>query len=152
MTEVEANLKGYEDYIAVDYDDAEWDRVWTGLYSILCGFKTSVKEAFGLNPKASILEREYPSLLKAACDPQLPLVYRPDIREFGLIVFNGGPSYQQMYFDPWSGQPLPKTLRDKWFETVEQLGIHPIDDRNAIPARLKDETWWKESHVSGKNS
>jgi hypothetical protein len=152
MTDPAANLKAYEGYIEVDYDEAGWEQVWTGMFAFLCSHKTSVKEAFGFDCRQSILHSHYPRLLEFACDPQIPIVYSPALREFGVIVFDGGPAKQGLEFDPWTGKVLPKSLRDEWFSAVEALGLDPWNEETKVPARFNDETWWKDSYVPEKSA
>ena len=151
MNEIERNLRAYEEYISIDHDEAGWRPVWDRLFAILCSYKSPVKEAFGLDPRKSILYTDFPELLKSVCDPQLPTVYFPKLREFGLVVFDGG-AFQLISFDPWSGKPLPKSLRKTWFDHFEGLGIELWEELEKVPEPYKDETWWKDSYVSGVNA
>ena len=150
MVELERNLEAYEHYISVDHDEVGWRHVWDGLFAILCSYKSQVKEAFELDPRKSVLFSDYPELLETACDLQLPIVYSPKFREFGLIVFNGA-AIQNISFDPWSGKPLPGSLRETWFKHFESLGIEPWEEAEKVPDRHQDETWWKDGYVAGKN-
>ena len=44
-----------------------------------------------------------------------------------------------IYFCPWCGEKLPKSLRDKWFDELEALGIDPM--RDEIPIKYRTSQW-----------
>lgn len=51
---------------------------------------------------------------------EIPIVYWPQFREFGIRVLDGGSSLIVLNTCPWCGQRLPESLRDKWFEKAER--------------------------------
>ena len=57
--------------------------------------------------------------------PDCLLHYSSRFREYGLIVHDGGSSSVGIRFCPWCGARLPESLRDRWFEELEALGIDP---------------------------
>lgn len=71
--------------------------------------------------------------------------YSPRLREYGLIVHDGGSSSCRIHFCPWCGAQLPESLRDRWFEEVEQLGLDPWTDE--IPEPYCSSAWWQENSV-----
>jgi hypothetical protein len=82
----------------------------------------------------------------AVADPDIPIVYTPKFREYGVRVLDGGSSTLGFMFCPWCGQRLPESLRDVWFDELERRGIDPADGN--IPAEFSDETWYhmREGH------
>ena len=48
---------------------------------------------------------------------------------------------QQIKFCPWCGESLPESLRGKWFDELEALGIDPMNDE--IPERFKSSAWMR---------
>ena len=76
----------------------------------------------------------------AVNDVRIPVIFTPKLREFGISVLNGGTGSLGIAFCPWCGQKLPDSLRDDWFDKLEQLGIDPYGDK--IPAELTDERWY----------
>jgi hypothetical protein len=74
-------------------------------------------------------------------DPEIPIIYIPKFREFGVRVLDGGTSNIGLLFCPWCGQKLPESLRDFWFDELERLGIDPTGDE--IPTEFCDERWYE---------
>ncbi|WP_439651717.1 DUF6980 family protein [Microvirga puerhi] len=148
LTDQETSLRSFQKYSDVEYTEEEWAVAWIGVWSFLCNSKRGAKEALQFDPTRSVLYADYPDLLRHACDTQVPIIYDPSIREFGVSVLDGGLSQMSLRFDPWSGKPLPNSLRDEWLKAVEALGIDPWNERDKMPSRLTDETWWKDRYVS----
>jgi len=69
------------------------------------------------------------------------ILYVAKFREYGLPVLDGGPSFIVIDFCPWCGRRLPASLRDKWFEEIERLGLEP--DSPSLPARYATDEWWR---------
>ncbi|WP_284427995.1 hypothetical protein [Acidovorax sp. SUPP1855] len=78
----------------------------------------------------------------------LSLEFFPKFREYGILYRNGG-SYQLVTFCPWCGKKLPNSLRDIWFETIEQMGLDPEDD---IPEEMQSEVWWLNDNYEDKRN
>jgi hypothetical protein len=79
--------------------------------------------------------------LKLACeDPDSPVIFKPRFREYGIKILDGGSSSLAISFCPWSGDKLPESLRDEWFDRLEALGIDPGID--TIPSEFQDEHWY----------
>ncbi len=76
--------------------------------------------------------------------PDALVFYSDQFAEYGLIVHNGGGgSYVLIQFCPWCGTALPESLRDRWFEELEELGYgEPLDQE--IPAQYKTGAWHRE--------
>jgi hypothetical protein len=144
--EVEANLAAVERLAEFHRDEAAWEEIWEGLFAIVTGYKAAVHRAFGLDPRRSVLYAEFPDLLWSACDPQQPITYDPVFREFGIPVFDGGPSQMTLSFDPWTGRALPGSVRDAYFDEAEKrfgpdVGI--LDDiLDTLPQEFRSEAWW----------
>ncbi|EGY02707.1 hypothetical protein AZA_87673 [Nitrospirillum viridazoti Y2] len=64
--------------------------------------------------------------------------------EFSLLVRQGDGIQvcQKIDFCPWSGDKLPQSLRDRWFDELEAQGIDPMND--PIPERYQDARWRRE--------
>ncbi|MBA1157340.1 DUF6980 family protein [Microvirga mediterraneensis] len=152
LSDQETSLRSFHKYSDVEYTEEEWAIAWVGIWAFLCNSKREAKEALQFDPKRSVLYGDHPELLKHACDTEVPIIYDPSIREFGVSVLDGGYCQMSFRFDPWSGKPLPTSLRDEWFEAIEALGIDPWNDKDKTPARFNDETWWKDSYVSEKSA
>ena len=71
----------------------------------------------------------------------LPLVYSPKFREFGIAYTDGGSSFLLITFCPFCGEQLPGSLRDEWFDALEQLGLEPEDP--AVPEVFGSDRWWR---------
>jgi hypothetical protein len=68
------------------------------------------------------------------------VIFIPKFREYGIRVLDGGSSYIEISFCPWSGHKLPESLRDEWFSRLEAQGIDPGVD--PIPLELQNEEWY----------
>lgn len=72
--------------------------------------------------------------------PDCLVGYSPRFREYGLLVHDGGSSSVRIQFCPWCGTRLPESLRDRWFNELEALGIDP--GRNEVPPAFQSSAWW----------
>jgi hypothetical protein len=72
---------------------------------------------------------------------EVAIRYIPKFREYGIHIEDGGTSFQEIRFCPWCGRPLPPSLRDRWFEELDALGLEP--DSPALSDRYKTDEWWK---------
>jgi hypothetical protein len=77
-------------------------------------------------------------------DSRVPLVYLPRFREFGLAV--DADVIQTIEHCPWCGVRLPDSLRDRYFERLEQLGLGP--ESSELPLDLRSDAWWRMGEVS----
>lgn len=73
---------------------------------------------------------------------EIGLVYISKYREYGLDYRDGGSALQIIYFCPWCGVELPKSLRNEWFDRLESIGIDPLDVN--VPAKYTTSDWWLE--------
>lgn len=74
--------------------------------------------------------------------PDCLVEYVDHLREYGLIIHDGGTSSLQIRFCPWCGARLPETLRDRWFEELARRGIDPWEDE--IPESFRSSAWWAD--------
>ena len=80
-------------------------------------------------------------------DPEIPLVYVAKFREIGVRVLDGGDSYIVLNYCPWTGQKLPPSLRDEWFNRLEGKGIDPTEE--SYPEEFSDERWYQDGELGG---
>jgi len=147
---LERGLKLREDYAArektreTDEEEA-WRDCDDRLLSRLYDPKRFALKALGLDPRRSVLFKDFPELLARACDPQCPVSYRPALREFTLTG-TLGPAALAISHCPWSGMALPASLADLWFDTVtDLLGTEDWsteDVRAKLPEKYATEDWW----------
>jgi len=81
------------------------------------------------------------AMKRAIAEPESNLVYVSKLCEYGIAIADGGTSYRLVQYCPWCGTKLPPSLRDKWFDELEALGVDPADEQ-AIPDRYKDGSWY----------
>ena len=79
-------------------------------------------------------------MTRFAADENVAVVYRPKFREHGILYLDGGTSKQSIYYCPWCGKKLPDSLRNAWFDRLEELGIDP--DEDSIPEEFQSDAWW----------
>lgn len=72
---------------------------------------------------------------------EVAIRYSPKFREYGIAILDGGSATQDISYCPWCGAALPPSLRDSWFDTLEEMGLEPEDPQ--IPDELKDDRWWR---------
>jgi hypothetical protein len=68
--------------------------------------------------------------------------YWPKLREYGLLVHDGGSSMVVIEHCPWCGVRLPASLRDEWFDELERLGVDPDGE---VPEGFLTDAWWRSS-------
>jgi hypothetical protein len=79
---------------------------------------------------------------KFIADERLPVVYNAKFREYALALV-GSEARQDIAFCPWCGQALPTSLRDRFFDDMDRLGVdYPSE---TPPAAYRDDAWWREN-------
>lgn len=71
------------------------------------------------------------------------IIYVPKFREYGIHILDGGSSYMTINYCPWCGALLPSSLREQWFDRLEELGLEP--DSENLPVMLTTDGWWRTS-------
>jgi hypothetical protein len=77
----------------------------------------------------------------AIVSDDIPVLYDPKYREFGVRVLDGGTSVIQLVHCPWCGRKLPDSLRDRWFDELERRGIDP--GAGPVPDEFTDDRWYR---------
>lgn len=91
---------------------------------------------------SDVAERHDCKGMRVALDPEVgSLVYTAKFREFGVPIRDGGSSVLIIEFCPFCGARLPASLRDRWFDELDALGLEPGDD--AIPRPMLTDEWWR---------
>ncbi|MCV6639313.1 hypothetical protein [Candidatus Albibeggiatoa sp. nov. NOAA] len=73
----------------------------------------------------------------------LPIIFTPKFREFGILYLDGGSAHQCINYCPWCGTKLPTSLRDQWCDIIlDVLKLEP-DDPN-IPKKYLTDEWYKQ--------
>ena len=80
-------------------------------------------------------------MARALDDPETPLTYAVVFREYGLLLDDGGSSYLLISHCPFCGTALPGSLRDAWFDALDELGLEPDDP--GVPPEMQSDTWWR---------
>ena len=83
-----------------------------------------------------------PDMKTAVEDSTMPLVFNERFREFGIRILDGGTSYLLIQYCPWCGTRLASSLRDVWFDRLNELGIEP--DGVDVPRDMLTDAWWKK--------
>jgi hypothetical protein len=91
----------------------------------------------------SVLRNDYPDLFFFLDREECGIAYSPSFREFGLRVRPQSPVQQQLRFCPFTGKALPGSLRNRFFDEIEKLGlVDGLADIERAPAEFQSETWW----------
>lgn len=88
-------------------------------------------------------EHMCPALGSAVANPDLPLDYNEKVRELTIRFLDDGLSGMQLAYCPFCGAALPTSLRDEWFDRLDELDMEPGDP--AIPAPLQSGEWWRSA-------
>jgi hypothetical protein len=72
--------------------------------------------------------------------------YCPCFREYSIDIRGDSIACQRMFYCPWCGKILPKSLRLEFAAELEQLGYDGIFDEN-IPDKYKTDEWWREKET-----
>lgn len=73
--------------------------------------------------------------------------YIPKFNEYGILIQDGGTSFQEIYYCPWCGKKLPNSLRERWFEIVfDELGFDEADDPD-VPGEMTTDEWWRKGKL-----
>jgi hypothetical protein len=94
-----------------------------------------------MSPEQEPHQESCNAMARALADPDIPIAYLPAFREYGIEYKDGGTSHQLIAFCPWCGSPLPASLRDRWFDAIDALGMEPGDPH--IPMQYATERWWR---------
>jgi hypothetical protein len=78
---------------------------------------------------------------RAIDDANSYVVYWPKFREYG-IELRGHDAIDEIEYCPWCGVKLPGSLRDEYFQHLEELKIEP-GDRN-LPIQFLGDAWWRD--------
>jgi hypothetical protein len=73
--------------------------------------------------------------------PDEQIIYIAKFREYGLKR-PGAQSFDLIHFCPWCGSELPHSLRERWFNELEQQGFSPHLTKD-IPLQYHNDLWWK---------
>tara|TARA_R110002096_G_scaffold350395_3_gene543621 strand:+ start:68068 stop:68355 length:288 start_codon:yes stop_codon:yes gene_type:complete len=71
---------------------------------------------------------------------EVAINYVPRFREYGIRIVDRGTSKQLIKFCPWCGHDFPDSLRDEWFDRLDDLGLEPDDP--GVPEAMKSDKWW----------
>lgn len=82
--------------------------------------------------------REMESHLTAG---EVAIMYIPKFREYGIAVLDGGTSMQEIRYCPWCGTRLAMSLREKWFDLLDETRLEPESPQ--VPAEMMTDTWWR---------
>lgn len=87
-------------------------------------------------------EEKFKIILTYAKDKNMPIIYVPKYREFGIRVQDGGTSFIVFSYCPFTGEKLSDSLRDDWFDLIEKMGFEPnsVD----IPHEYLSDEWWNK--------
>jgi hypothetical protein len=74
-------------------------------------------------------------------DPRVPVGYEPRFREYSIALLESD-AHQLIHFCPWCGAELPESVRERFFDEMDRLGIDYPDEEP--PPRFGTDTWWRE--------
>lgn len=87
------------------------------------------------------MEHICPGMAHALGEDDIPVRYSPKWREWAIQFRSEPNAVVLIEFCPWCGEKLPASLRDAWFDRLEELGILSPHDPS-IPAQMLSDEWW----------
>jgi hypothetical protein len=69
-----------------------------------------------------------------------PVEFIPRFREYGFPCPDNGRSMITIEHCPWCGEKLPTSLRERWFDELDALGIDEAKD--SIPEHFQTDEWY----------
>ncbi len=98
------------------------------------------------HPEKYHLEDEFPKFFSFLREGRVKVSYSPIFREFSIPLEDSIAS-QQMLYCPWSGKKFPESLRDAYFDILEEeyKFTEPTMDHiwdKRVPVDMLSETWW----------
>lgn len=78
---------------------------------------------------------------RALAGNDVAIEYNPRFREYGISIMDGGSSVLLARFCPWCGTKLADSLRERWFDRLDELGLEPEDE--AVPKEMMSDQWWR---------
>ena len=92
----------------------------------------------------------FPELFDAIADGAV-VYYEPALREFTIPNADGVSAYVLNHC-PLSGQRLPPSLRDEWFDALEAVGAFPVDEMPPVdflaPPAYRADAWWRDTELA----
>ncbi len=87
-------------------------------------------------------------------DLRIPIGYSPIVREYYISLKNSKLAIQQLLYCPWCGTKLPNSLRDMYFDILEQeyhleADLEPANNKD-LPEEFKTDEWWKKRKISAQ--
>lgn len=92
-----------------------------------------------MNHQASLRCDDHPDPFDC---PDNLIFYSEKFDEYGIIIHDGGASFNGISFCPWCGTKLPNSKRDQWFDELEALGFDNPTEQS-IPERYLTNEWYK---------
>lgn len=77
--------------------------------------------------------------------PDCLINYSAPLREYGIIIHDGGTGSSRIRFCPWCGYQLAGSLRDLWFDELEAKGIDPWKDD--VPNSYQTDEWYRDRPI-----
>lgn len=88
--------------------------------------------------------------LKSILKTNKIIKYYPKVREYAINMFSS-PSVVLLDNCPFCGAKLPESLRDQYFDILEEeynLDNYDIDDHpEKIPEEFKSDEWWRKRRL-----
>jgi hypothetical protein len=72
-----------------------------------------------------------------------PVVYDPVFDEYQLMTDAWPLGSVVLIFCPWCGRGLPESKRDRWYDSLDGVGIGPDDPK--LDQRYRSCAWWNHS-------
>lgn len=80
-------------------------------------------------------------------DLRVQIFYSPQMREY-YIPLKGNSAVQCILYCPWCGKELPKSVRNKYYDILEnelKIEILPdMEEEKNFPKEFLTDEWWKK--------
>ena len=72
---------------------------------------------------------------------EIAVRYFARFREYGIGYVDDPDTVVLITHCPWCGEELPESLRDEWYEAIDELRLEP-DAEDEIPPEFLCDDWW----------
>jgi hypothetical protein len=62
--------------------------------------------------------------------------------EYGIAIRDRGSAISLIKYCPWCGKRLPNSMRNKWFDELQEMGLDPWKDK--IPTKYQTAKWYSK--------
>jgi hypothetical protein len=90
-------------------------------------------------------EREFPELFRYIREEKIAVFYNPSRRSFSIGSYDTG-MRQEIYYCPWTGKRLPRSLAAKFSDMLREKDLSALEPET-WPEEWRSEEWWRKANL-----